>query len=54
MKVMHERMEAKIENTNGQFAVFQGALVSQMVIHQARTEAMQEKTDANLKKMKAG
>jgi transcriptional accessory protein Tex/SPT6 len=36
------------------FEVLQGTLVSLMDIHQARKEAMREKTDASLKEIKAG
>jgi hypothetical protein len=50
MKVMQERMEAKIEGNN-KLEVLQ---VFRMDIHQARTEAMQEKTDANVTEMEAG
>jgi hypothetical protein len=44
-------MEAKIEANNQKFEVLQGTLIFQMAIYQARREAMQEKTDANLKEM---
>jgi hypothetical protein len=41
-------MKAEMRASNKEFEVLQGALISQMDIHQARTEAMQEKTYANL------
>jgi hypothetical protein len=43
------KMEAEIRANNEKFQVLQGTLVSQTDIHQARTEAVQEKMDANLK-----
>jgi hypothetical protein len=53
MNAMEERMEAKIEANNEKFQVLQGTLVSWMDINQVRTGAMQAKTDASLKEMKA-
>jgi hypothetical protein len=49
-----ERMEAKIGANNEKSEIFQDTLVSRMDIHHARKEVMQEKSDANLKEMKAG
>jgi hypothetical protein len=51
---MAARLEAKIEDKNEMSEVLRGTLVSRMDIHQSRTEATQEKTDANLKEMRAG
>jgi hypothetical protein len=45
-------MKASTEANNEKFEVLRGILFSQTDIHRARTEAMQEKTDANLKEMK--
>jgi hypothetical protein len=42
-------MKAEIRANNKKFEVLQGALVSQLGVHQARTEVMQEKTCTNLK-----
>jgi hypothetical protein len=47
MKAAQERMEA----SNKKFEILKGTLVSQMDIHKAKTEAMQEKMDTNLKEM---
>jgi hypothetical protein len=44
------KIKAEIRANNENFEVLQGTLVSRMDIHQARTEAMQDETDANLKK----
>jgi hypothetical protein len=56
MKAMQERtyvnlreMKPEIRAHNEKFEVLQGCIVSRMDIHQARAEAMQEKTDAKLK-----
>jgi hypothetical protein len=62
--VMQERMEAnlkemkvEIKTNNKKFEVLQGTFVSQMDIHQARTEAIQEeiiaKMDAHQESMEA-
>jgi peptidoglycan hydrolase CwlO-like protein len=53
MKSSQEEMKAEIRANNKKFAVLRGTLVSRMDIHQARTVAMQEKMDDNLKEMKA-
>jgi hypothetical protein len=42
-----------IETNNKKLEVFRNTLVSRTDIHQAKTEAMQEKMDVNLKEMKA-
>jgi hypothetical protein len=42
-------MKAEIRTNNEKFEALQGALISQMCIHQAKTKAMQEKTYTNLK-----
>jgi hypothetical protein len=42
LEIYRERMEAKIEANNKKFEVFRGTLVSQMDIHLARTETIQE------------
>jgi hypothetical protein len=42
-------VKAEIRANNPKFDVLQGAFMSQVDIHQARREAMQEKMDANLK-----
>jgi hypothetical protein len=47
------RLEAMTEINNLKFEVLPGTLVSRMDIHKAKTEAMQKKTDANPKEMKA-
>jgi acetolactate synthase small subunit len=49
-----EKMEAKIQANNEKFEALQGSLASRMDIHQARREAMQEKSDTNGKEMKVG
>jgi hypothetical protein len=55
MKVVQERMEAKIEDNGEKFEVLRGTLVFWMDIHQARAEANQErleaKVEANLEDM---
>jgi hypothetical protein len=50
---MTARVEAKIEASNEKFEVLQDTLVSQMDIHQARTEAMKEKMDTHQESMEA-
>jgi hypothetical protein len=47
------RLEAKIETNNEKFETLRGTLVFRIDFHQARTEVMQEKTDANLKEIRA-
>jgi hypothetical protein len=47
-------MEGKIEENNKKYEVLPGTVVSRIDIHQAGTEAMQERADANLKEMRAG
>jgi hypothetical protein len=54
MNATEERMEYKTEANIEKSEVLQGTLVSLMDVHQARTETMQEKTDARLKEIKAG
>jgi predicted glycoside hydrolase/deacetylase ChbG (UPF0249 family) len=62
MKALQERtdanlreVKAEIRTNNEKFEVLQGDLVSWMDIHEARTEAMQQKPKANLKEeIKAG
>jgi hypothetical protein len=44
-----KRNETEIRANNDKFDVLQGTLVSWMVIHQARIETIQGKSDANLK-----
>jgi DNA anti-recombination protein RmuC len=46
-----ERMEAKIEANNNKFETLQGTVRSQMDIHQARTEAIQEEMEAKMNKI---
>jgi hypothetical protein len=48
MDANQEKMEAKIEVNNEKFEVIQGALVSRMDIHQARTMSIQEEMKANM------
>jgi hypothetical protein len=46
-------MEAELRTNNKNSEVLEGTFASRMDIHQARTEAMQEKMDVDLKKVKA-
>jgi hypothetical protein len=42
-------MKAKLETNNKNFKVLEDTLTSQMDIHKARAEVMQEKTDTNIR-----
>jgi hypothetical protein len=42
LKANNEKMEGRVGTNNGKFEVLRDTLVSQMDIHQARTESTQE------------
>jgi hypothetical protein len=50
IRTNQERTEAKIEASNENFKTLQGTLLSQMVIHQARTETIQEEMESKVNK----